>query len=177
MHERTCDQNPQTFIPEIPTVVQVGRGGKHEKFYLTQSAFQGAIKVWRYDFSDGEQEDLYASLNAVVMDTSRELVTGSSGTFKWYLALKAIFHKASNPEVQSNPPPVFQTTPVVSFHKYDDAVWDIAKEQIYKKIENFETDGSGWILSKLVLLDVTINEMENPLRQTRGEPTSEDEAD
>ena len=76
--------------------------------------------------------------------------------FKWYLGLKVVFHKATNPEELYDPPAYFQTDPFVHHRKNDDDVWDIVKGQLEQQIDNFERNGSGWVLSQLVSLDVTL---------------------
>ena len=156
MHERTCDKNPAKIVPRISTTMQVGRGVEDKKFYLFESALKGVLQVWRYDFSDEEQKDLYQSLHTVIMSLAYDLVNKTTGTFKWYLVLKVIFHKASNPEVISDPPAFFQTNPIVYYRKNDEDAWELVKEQLEKQIENFEQNGYGWILSRLGSLDVYV---------------------
>ena len=75
-----------------------------------------------YTFSDEEQQDLYKSLDTVVKSTVYDLVIKTTGTFKWYLGLKAIFQKAFNPDLISEPPIFFQTDPFSPYHKYDDKI-------------------------------------------------------
>ena len=103
------------------------------------------------------------------------MVIKSTGTFKWYLGLKAIFHKATNPDIISEPPPFFRTDPSPSYHKYSDKVWEIVNEQLEKQIDNYECNGSGWITSRLVSLDVSFAEMNDPIKPKRVEYTDDDE--
>ena len=175
MHERTCDKNPakNKIAPRISATMQVGRGVTDEKFYLFESALSGVLQVWRYE----EQKDLYKSLHTVMMSMAYDLVTKTTGTFKWYLVLKVIFHKASNPDEISDPPAFFQSHPIVSYRKYDEDAWDLVKEQIEQQIENFQENGSGWVVSRLGTLDVTFAEMEDPLRKFRGHSSSDDDED
>ena len=98
----------------------------------------GVFQTWSYTFSVEEQQDLYKSLDIVVKSTLYDLVIKTTGTFKWYLGLKAIFHKAVNPEIISDPPPFFKTDPFPSYHKYDDKAWEIAKEYLKKQIDIYE---------------------------------------
>ena len=102
MHERTCEKNPEGKIKvgKYSAVMQVG-GGMDNTFNLLESALGGVFQTWRYIFSDEEQKDLYKSLDTVVKSTVYDLVIKSTGTFKCYLRLKAIFHKAANPETIS----------------------------------------------------------------------------
>ena len=177
MHERTCDKNPvKKNAQRISSVMQIGGGGETlQGFNLLESVFDGVVQTWRYEFSDEEQQDVYGSLQKVVKSTAYDLVIEATGIFKWYLGLKAIFHKASNPSVLSDPPPFFQSDPITSYRKYDDEAWDIVKEQLEKQIENYECNGSGWVLSRLISLDVTFAEMDNPLKPNRGKDQHGDE--
>ena len=148
MHERTCDKNPvKKNAQRISSVMQIGGGGETlQGFNLLESVFDGVVQTWRYEFSDEEQQqDVYGSLQKVVKSTAYDLVIEATGIFKWYLGLKVIFHKASH------------------------------KEQFDKQIENYECNGSGWVLSRLVTLDVTFAEMENPLKPNRGKDEDDDE--
>ena len=176
MHERTCEKNPERKIKvgKYSAVMQVG-GGVDNTFNLLESALGGVFQTWHYIFSDEEQKDLYKSLDTVVKSTVYDLVIKSTGTFKWYLGLKAIFHKITNPDIISEPPPFFRTDPSPSYHKYSDKVWEIVKEQLEKQIDNYERNGSGWVVSRLVSLDVSFNEMDDPLKPDRSKDTSDDE--
>ena len=103
------------------------------------------------------------------------MVIKSTGTFKWYLGLKAIFHKAANPDIISDPPPFFRTDPSPSYHKYSDKVWEIVKEQLEKQIDNYECNESGWLVSRLVSLDVSFAEMDDSPKPDRIKDTDNDE--
>ena len=92
----------------------------------------------------------------------------ATGLFKWYLGLKVVFHKPSNPGVFTDPPVYFQTDPIAFYH-YADSVWEIVKGQLVNQIENYETNGSGWIVSPFISLNISFAEMESPLqKQTRN---------
>ena len=49
------------------------------------------------------------------------------------------------------------------------------KEQLERQIDNYEHNGSGWVVSRLVSLDVLFNEMDDPLKPDRSKDTSDDE--
>ena len=154
--------------------MQVG-GGVDNAFNLLESALGGVFQTWRYTFPDGEQQDLHKSLDIVVKSTFYDLVIKTNGTLKWYLGLKAVFHKAVNPEVISDPPPFFKTDPFPSYHKYDDKVWEIVKEQLEKQIENYDCNGSGWAVSRLVSLDASFNKMDDPLKPDHSKDSDQGE--
>ena len=94
MYERTCEKNTEkkNEVRKYSTVMQVG-DGLDNAFNLLESALDGVFQTWRYTFSGEEQQDLCKSLDTVVKSTVYDLVIKTTGTFKWYLGLKAIFTK------------------------------------------------------------------------------------
>ena len=161
MHESTCEMNPKKkdSAQRYSTIMQVG-GGVNNGFDLLESALGGVFQNLRYIFSDEEQKDLYNSLETVVKSIMYGLLTEATGTFKWYLGLKAIFHKAANPEILSEPPYFFRIDPFPSYHKYDDRVLEIVKSN---SIDNYGCNGFGWV-SRLVSLDVSFAGIDDPLK-------------
>ena len=49
------------------------------------------------------------------------------------------------------------------------------KEQLEKQIDNYERNGSGWVVSKLVSLDVLFNEMDDPLKPDLSKDIDDEE--
>ena len=179
MHERTCDDapSPASKRPKL----QVG-GGAVDKFELAESALRGACQVYRLVFPQGTAIDDTARLHEIILKDVPELIEkkqsgklekSSTGCFKWYLGLKVRFAKAINPDIITDPPVVFLTHPVSSFHSYGDA-WKETEEQLTHKLGEYEISGSGWIVDKMLSLDVTVCEMANPLDrlvvEDEGEP-------
>ena len=163
MHEGSCDKNPFKVKRKSVLTLQVGLGAA-EGFQFVESALDGVMQLWRYEFTNKDNEDgIYESLHTVVMGAAHDLVLEATGLFKWYLGLKVIYCKATNPEELSDPPAYFQTDPFASYHRYDDDVWEIVKGQLVQQIDNYETNGSGWVVSRLVQLDVTFCQMENQM--------------
>ena len=90
--------------------MQVGVGVSNA-FKILESSLGSVFQTRRYIFSDEEQKDLFKSLERVVKSTIYDVVIETTGTFKWYLGLKAIFHKAANPDIISGQPPFIRTDP------------------------------------------------------------------
>ena len=74
--------------------------------------------------------------------------------------LKVLFHKAADPWHETDPPPFFQTDPSESYRRNQEDVWEITKENLEQQIENYERNGSGWVLSQLLSIDVIFCEMD-----------------
>ena len=140
MHERTCEKKIK--VRKYSTVMQVG-GGVNNTFHLLESALGGVFQTWHYTFSQEEQQDLFKSLDTVVQSTAYDLAIKTTGSFKWYLGLKGTFNRTVNPDIISEPPPFFQTDTYPSYHKYDNEVWEIVKEQLEIQIDMSVIDLDG----------------------------------
>ena len=125
-----------------------------------ESALGGVFQTWRYEFSNEDQKDMFKSLYSVIMEHTRDLVFKATGLFKWYLGLKVLFHKASDPSHVTDPPVFFQTDPSESYRRNQEHVWEIVKEKLEQQIDNYERNGSGWVLSQLLSVDVMFCEMD-----------------
>ena len=74
---------------------------------------------------------------------------------KIIVALHVAFHKAMDPTFLSEPPPIFKTTPIEILTATDiDEVLQLIMEQLLKKIDDFETRGSGWVVHELSRLNL-----------------------
>ena len=74
----------------------------------------------------------------------------------------------------SEPPPVFKSSPLEILAATDiDEVLQSIYDQLLKKIDDFETRGSGWILLKLSRLDLHTY-VYDPLRASTYIPLPED---
>ena len=161
LHIRSCESNPEKKTHRT-TTVQIGLGANTE-FRFLESALGGVFQTWRYEFSKEDQKDMFQSLHSVIMEHARDLVVKATGVFKWYLGLKVLFHKATDTWHVTDPPPFFQTDPSESYQRNEEEVWEIAKENLVQQIENYEVNGSGWVLSQLLSIDVTFCEMDRKI--------------
>ena len=73
------------------------------------------------------------------------------------LALKVIMHKSVDPAVVADPPAVLNTDMVVGLigSKYEDDL-KAAFSNVMQQIDNFQRNGSGWVLNQFVELDMSI---------------------
>ena len=178
IHERTCAKNPMKggVTRKGAMNLQVG-GGAKGAFHLRNSALNGVVQEWRYTFPKNESAEVFENLRSVLMNDTRLLVVEAAGLFKWYLGLEVVFHQSIDPEVETIPPAYFRTDPIPSYHKHADEAWEIVKGQLEMELENYQTNGSGWIVSRLVNLDVFFVEMKNPLETVIEESDSDGSAD
>ena len=177
-HERTCDSAPSPITQQSKP--QVG-GGDLGKFELVDSALRGACTVYRLIFPQGTAADDTVRLREIIMKDVPELVNSKRAeigdSFKWYLGLKVLFAKANNPDVFTDPPVVFLTNPVISYHSWglQEDPWKKTEEQLNHKIGNYEKNGSGWILERMLSLDVTVCTMTPVLSKNKEQEKEEEE--
>ena len=86
------------------------------------------------------------------------------GNVKWLLCLEAVFHKAAETSV-STIPPIFFYTDVNSATDSSSILFQtkVILRQLWKQIDQFEKNGSGWVLSYFISLCVNLISF-NPLR-------------
>ena len=95
-------------------------------------------------------------------------------SMKIIVALHVVFHQATNPTFLSKPPPVFKSSPLEILAATDiDKVLQSIYDQLLKKIDDFESRGSGWILHKLSRLDLHTY-VYDPLRASTYIPLPKD---
>ena len=75
----------------------------------------------------------------------------------WYFALKLTFRKAVDANVITDPPVVLQTDPVMGLpgNNYENDLDQVVKG-ILQQIDDFESNGSGWLAHKFLTLDLKI---------------------
>ena len=186
LHEKTCDLNPNRKKTNRKVPKQTGRGKKvtsSSKFILHETAFDGFINDWRYHFSDHNgdfvKNPVYAINNAIsveVRNLLKEMIeNGEIGGFKWYLALQISFHKVSDETVVTDPPPWFRTHPKISFSSLNlDDKMEEAYQILMAQIDEFLTEGSGWVIEKPIILDVK-TVMYDPLKRISSNESGNEE--
>ena len=82
------------------------------------------------------------------------------------MSLHVNFHPGSDEEFKTEPPAVLNTEALEIFKSTNiDDILNHAYENLVSSIENFQQRGSGWVLDKLLKLDLHILEF-NPLDAT-----------
>ena len=76
---------------------------------------------------------------------------------KWNLALKAIMYKSVDPDVVTDPPAVFNTDMLLGliWTNYGEEL-NAAYENVIEQIDEYQRNGSGWVLDQFLELDVSI---------------------
>ena len=93
--------------------------------------------------------------NIMNLKSTIEVELERKRALKIAVALHVTFHQATDPTFLSEPPPVFKSSPLEILAATDiDEVLQSIYDQLLKKIDDFESRGSGWILHKLSRLDL-----------------------
>ena len=139
-HERSCEFRA---TGKRPAVNQVGEGAPKR-----QRALNNATDEYTINLEEREQtpESIMGVLKDGVGDlketVERELE--QKRALKITVALHVIFRQSADPSFLTEPPAVFNTSPVEVLAATDiDEALDAIREQLLKKIEEFEERGSG----------------------------------
>ena len=121
LHEQTCDNNTHRQH-HVQQGTQHGKGITTGKFKLFESAFNGVVRGYRYQFQTLHPIDYLQKLSELLHGDAKQIITESKEEhklFKWYIGLRAVFHKAIDEAVLTEPAPYFQTLPLESYVSQD----------------------------------------------------------
>ena len=130
------------------------------KVVVTQTAFDNAAMTWKLKYPENDSEDDYIGEIGDSVESMREKITTyqkKRRALKVNMSLHVKFEKATDPSIVTEPPIVFVCEQFEVYEETNiDEVLDAIKEQLINRIEVFEMNGSGWIVSRLVALDTTV---------------------
>ena len=130
-----------------------------QSFNLVENSLGGAAQTHRLSFAATRNEHYVADLTTAVLKLARELIERLTreANVKWYLSLSLVFHKATRIDVVTDPPVYFQTEPVASTStKPIELQLKIALRRLWQNIDNYEENGSGWVVDSLRELDLHV---------------------
>ena len=134
-------------------------------FSLIQSVMRGFAKVYRLQFAKGIR-NLFPRLQQAMTEASDQLFTiqRNNESVKYYISLHCIFYKPTEPDCVTDPPVVFNSgnSVLLASSNIKDQM-EINYDNLLQSVENYEINGSGWILLHLVYLDIKTVRY-NPLR-------------
>ena len=161
LHERNCDQRPccSSETTATQSTSQVGGSGtinESDPPVLTQSSLKHTAEKFQKQFNREDKNNLYLRFKEALREFIHILVDKiKSKSIKWYLSLNVEFCGATNPLKRTDPPVTFRTEVFTSITEYDlEEMANLGYEQIVDDIENFQRNGSGWVLDNLVTLDL-----------------------
>ena len=176
-HARICEFHATGARAE--SVIQIGGGGDavntNDEFELQKTAFDGASQLFSLSLHDKKQEvDNIHTLLKDSVYSAKDLLSSereSKNAVKFYFSLHLLYHQAIDETLLTEPPIVKNTKPR-ELYAGDDITDQIriSYDELLKEVEKFESEGSGWVLHKLIKLDLHINQLD-PLRASSYIPT------
>ena len=167
MHDRTCHFKTTGKRKMDETEVCFAKKFKCNVEYVG-GALQNTIVDYQLNFKDENQDDIVKFLKESVLSLECQIKDEikTRKAIKFYLSLYADFHLASDTTFKTDPPVVLSTSAAEVFESSDvGEILHRTYQNLVKTIEDFQLTGSGWVLDKLVKLDLHILEFD-PLRAT-----------
>ena len=125
-----------------------------------ESSVNDSARTYRLPFTeDAPGQEFVADLGNAVLVTARTLIEQLAGeaSIKWYASLTLVFHKATQPNVVTEPPVYFRTEPVALTSSNPlELQLKVALRRLWHQIDRYESNGSGWVVDRLRELDVHV---------------------
>ena len=162
LHQQTCEQNGNRN--EYRRYYGVDADAHNGGFKLIESALKKMFVTYRkvLDVNALQRDDMKLVFSRGVKNVLWREVLKRKG-IKLSLALKVIMHLSVDPAVVTDPPAVFNADMVVGLigSNYEDEL-KTAFENVMQQIDEYQRNGSGWVLDQFLELDVrNINEDED----------------
>ena len=118
---------------------------------LIQSALSNTVIKYEHRFDKSDYVNLFIRIRAA-LDKYGDII------IKEHAALSVNFHQAANVEDVTSPPVIFRSEVFTSLidDENNRTKFVIAMQQLTHQIEEFLNNGSGWVLSNIVKIDVGI---------------------
>ena len=181
LHQQNCDRNvdeqacssKQTtldeFYPPSPKrlrAVQVGGSAveEHGETWampkMIESALSKSAVTYRKEFDQANKDDLFARCEKVLSTLKSVLIIEllDKKGVKFYFTIRAIFHQSKDPSIITEPPVSFRSEVFTALNtdKFNLHL-KVAMMQFQKQLEEFERNGSGWVLNHFVNMDIGKN--------------------
>ncbi len=163
LYQQTCDRNVNR---KWRALLDVDGDVADTGFNIVQSAFNKTLVVYRKPLNTYKLKDVKLTFTQDMSYILRREVADRK-SMKWHSSLKVKLCKAIDPSVETDPPDQLKLINT-------DAVWGLigsnyeddmnaAFDDVMQKLDEYQCNGSGWVLSEFVELDVTIITC-NPLK-------------
>ena len=163
MHIKTAHSAmsaPQSSRKRLRAQQHGGGAVRERAFTQVESSVNDSARTYRLPFTeDAPGEEFVADLGNAVLVTARTLIEQLAGeaNIKWYASLTLVFHKATQPNVVTEPPVYFRTEPVASTSSNPlELQLKVALRRLWHQIDRYEANGSGWVVDRLRELDVHV---------------------
>ena len=174
MHERVCDFKATGKRKASGDIERLIKRSKLNVEYFG-GALDETLVDFRINLKDEPQEDILKTLKESVLDMKPniEKELHRKNSIKLYLSLHLNLHLSMDASFITNPPVVLNTTAKELFKLENiEKLLEDSYAELISKIEEFQSRGSGWVLNKLLILDLHILEY-NPLHASSYIPLPE----
>ena len=173
-HEQHCDENKQQsstkrirqskiddFIPNIATLQEGGAIQESDEPQLIQSTVNKVAVTYRKWFDRDNRVDYFERLKNALTSYHDTIIVQKNAkkSIKYYFTVVLIFHKNKNTEELTDPPISFRSAVFTLLDGNIDEAYNhslSAYQQFVKQIEEFQRNGSDWVLNHFICLDLGI---------------------
>ena len=124
---------------------------------ILESTLKDTAMTYRKEFNESNRKDLLQRLN-ITMNTFTPIIQGEihrKEGIKWYFSLKMVFFKAKDVTDLTDPPVTFRSEVFTSLDDEKlDIQYKVAYNQFIHQIEEFQRNGSGWVIHHFRSLDL-----------------------
>ena len=171
-HEQHCDENKQQsskkrlrqskiddFISSITTLQEGGVIQESDEPQLIQSTVSKVAVTYRKWFDRDNKVDYYDRLKSALASYHNVIIVekNQKKSIKYYFTVLLVFHKNKNIEELTDPPISFRSNVLTLLDGNVDEVFNhslSAYQQFVKQIEEFQRNGSDWVLNHFIGLDL-----------------------
>ena len=157
-HEKTCQPSARGGGITHRTLSSSAPIQSTFKVHKTSTAYSNATTTWELIYKENDGLD-YAELlkrSVFAMKDYIKRIKLSQHALKFNMSLHVNFEKATDPSIKTEPPVVLVTEQIEMYeHTNLDDVLKTLGDQLINRIEIYELNGSGFIVSNLVSLDTT----------------------
>ena len=151
--------------PSILMVEEVQVGGapaEHSGHWKAPEIVEFALKytsvTFRKAFNSNNKRDILQRLKEVI-HSMRPVIKGQSRVnaeaVKWYLSINMNFCKSKSPGVKTDPAVSFYSEVFKSIDNHElDYLFHVGYNQIVPQVDEFQCNGSGWVVDHLQHLDL-----------------------
>ena len=157
-HQKTC-LFKTTGKRSAEDVTTTSKKLKKDNVNYVGGALENTLADYRINLEDESQDDPFAVLKDSVHQLRNKISEelANKRAIKLYISLHAQFRLDSDPTFITQPPPVLNTETTEIFESSNiPETLDAVYNNLVTKIENFQQTGSGFVLDKLLMLDLYI---------------------
>lgn len=167
-HQRTCLY--KTIGKRMVDEEEKGNKRRKENVRFSGGALQNTLVDYQIDLENEEQNanNVMNVLKSSMFEFKEKILLEleKKNAIKLYFSLHANFHLNSDPSFLTEPSIVLNTDVEEAFRSNNlDELLENTYDNLESVIEKFQLRGSGWVLDRLIRLDLHILEY-NPLRAT-----------